>query len=74
MKCFSKCMCFLSGTRISKGGAGRREMTPGTGGERRVSMAGGAWESSVDCSNDRRSAGHKKGQCFEDYHQILGLR
>ena len=31
-----------------------------------------AWQSSVDCSNDCKSAGHKKGQCLEDYHWRFG--
>ena len=30
------------------------------------------WRSLVDCSNDRKSAAHEKGQCLEDYPQRFG--
>ena len=33
-----------------------------------------AWQSSVDCSNDCKSAGHKKGQCLEDSLKIWACR
>ena len=35
-------------------------------------QAGEAWgvrRSSTDCSNDRKSNGHEKGQCLEDYYR-----
>ena len=34
---------------------------------------GGMWQSSVDSSNDHKSAGDEKRQCLEDYHQRFGL-
>ena len=36
-------------------------------GLRQAGKAGGVWRSSVDYSNNRKSAGHEKWQCLEDY-------
>ena len=37
-----------------------------------ASKVDGMWWSSVDRSNDCKSAGHEKGSCLEDYHWRFG--
>ena len=42
------------------------------GGQRYLVKLGELWWSLVDCSNDRKSTGHKNEQCLEDYYWRFG--